>query len=608
MVNFGGHVTSVLGESHASHLVPYNECKRAIYESSEKFEKMWTQALKDASDDFSKNLGAIWKRIFHQFDPSDDNLRGIPLGDALRLFAEKADRENVQQTINLLSALHTSIVTNSEGLRKLIKKHDKKTEDLARHLTVKLLPSLYSSPFYIAEATLTDSISTLRSCVDVDDSEGFNPLKKFDSELAHQKLLESRFAELEWLNRLAKSIPHEIMSAIVAHRGFHNIDDRNDKRPIENSTSSFETAWSSGIYLCECDIALTKDEKLVLAHDESFKRLALDSNAPIAGMRVSDLTFRELMSLPLKSGVRPPLLIDVLRSAKAIADWAQLIIEIKPGNPEVGSALARLLIRHPELCPCVAMVMSFDAICMHRLREELSAEFTRGGVISPAPSRLSLTGNSNLHRRLSSFDHFGAVGLAPLGRGSSFRGEESTGNLGLSLSQTNLAMSPPSPNFPPRLSMISNRSLSIDEKAVMQTLDPLSGETTITMNSPSATKMPELLLLTVCDEPQHPCELRMDISDFSPLESWLAGVNNTGLDGVYLQYQPEMKTEEGARALKKLSGQHKIGVWMYADKDPDDYETVEWLVRECGVSYVNTDLPRNFRQGVSPKGAVTFDD
>jgi hypothetical protein len=71
--------------------------------------------------------------------------------------------------------------------------------------------------------------------------------------------------------------------------------------------------------------SLTKDEKLVLAHDDDFSRLALDKDLP--HKQVRDLTFRELISLPLKSGIRPPLLIDVLLydrqgPLEAIQSWS----------------------------------------------------------------------------------------------------------------------------------------------------------------------------------------------------------------------------------------------------------------------------------------------
>ncbi len=77
------------------------------------------------------------------------------------------------------------------------------------------------------------------------------------------------------------------------------------------------------------------------------------------------------MNCPLKSGARPPLLFDVLRSAAAIGEHAKMIVEIKAGNTEAGPALARMFLRHPNLMDHVAVVMSFDAFIMHNFRREM---------------------------------------------------------------------------------------------------------------------------------------------------------------------------------------------------------------------------------------------
>jgi glycerophosphoryl diester phosphodiesterase len=49
----------------------------------------------------------------------------------------------------------------------------------------------------------------------------------------------------------------------VLHRGFHSYKD-SACRPIENSLTAYETAWSAGMKYCECDISLTLDEHIVL--------------------------------------------------------------------------------------------------------------------------------------------------------------------------------------------------------------------------------------------------------------------------------------------------------------------------------------------------------
>ena len=47
----------------------------------------------------------------------------------------------------------------------------------------------------------------------------------------------------------------------------------------------------------------------------------------------------QLIALPLKTGSRPPILLDVLRSARQIGGGAQLVVEVKPGNSDVAEAL-----------------------------------------------------------------------------------------------------------------------------------------------------------------------------------------------------------------------------------------------------------------------------
>lgn len=120
----------------------------------------------------------------------------------------------------------------------------------------------------------------------------------------------------------------------------------------------------------------------------------------------------------------------------------------------------------------------------------------------------------------------------------------------------------------------------------------------------TATTMPRLMLLTVAAPPKRPCEQRVGLDDFSPLDSWLT-MDDGSLDGVYLQFEKNMMTEEGAAALRELSQRFAIGIWTYSGIDPDDYETFEWLVRKCNCTYVNTDIPNHFRREVSVRRSST---
>ena len=76
-------------------------------------------------------------------------------------------------------------------------------------------------------------------------------------------------------------------------------------------------------------IGITKEEKIIMPHDSDFKRLALLSDVTEANTIVKDLTLSDIMKMPLKHGSRPPLLVDVLRSALAIGEHAKLVIEVR---------------------------------------------------------------------------------------------------------------------------------------------------------------------------------------------------------------------------------------------------------------------------------------
>ncbi len=271
-----------------------------------------------------------------------------------------------------------------------------------------------------------------------------------------------------------------------------------------------------------------------MAHDEDFNRLALDKSSACSRLKVSELTFKELIALTLKNGVRAPLLKDVLLSANAIGPEAKLIIEIKPGNSEAAMALARLLAKYPELMVHVAVIMSFDLWSMHSLCGELRRQFPHFVGESDIPGSLCRP--------------------------------KSTSLLGSSPGEYSFLMDP------------SKRERS---------------DSLVTYFTSQKLSLPKLMLLTVADQPENRFELSVDISDYSPVDGWLHSTN-TSLDGVYVRFQPDMLLPEGKAALQKLTEKFTVGIWGKAGEDPDDHRTIHYLVKECGVSFINTDLPRTF--------------
>lgn len=630
MVKFGGHVEALregdLADSEL-YLIPYNKMKLIIHEHEENeeanaamliqentamlnrklingigfvfdeaerkqvedeqlseeefFSAIWKKTLKHAEEDFREVRGEIWETVFAGIAANDDAadplVRGAHPGNAIKYYVELSHTKggtDAQDLLARMKQIYEAASTNSEALRKLVKKSDKYRGE--RQLSSKLLPLLYTSSLYSGQNMIQDSIDLLRDlisgdfdCSDSDSDEdndifdrSFKRLVRHDSETRHQESVDVRMMEFNWLKSLVQTIPSkELLPKLVAHRGFHNTKDRNNKRPVENSLSAYEMAWSCGIELCECDIALTKDEKLVLAHDENFARLSLDAESANSKRKVGDLTLKELISMPLTSGVRPPLLIDVLRSASAISERSRLIIEIKPGNEASAFALARLLIRHTDLRSSVAMIMSFDAATMHRLREELdraivpdSKDYTGGDTGMPLRS----------HRRVTSSDHFGTTSpgwFACMGEGEG--------------------------HISPKLSGIEK----------LEDVTGLASSQSFASHSRDSHNMPKLMLLTVAGPPARACELQVHYNELHRVDNWLNHDKGV-LDGVYLQYEKEMMTPEGAACLRQLSKRTMVGIWNFAERDPDNFETFEWLVKEGNCSFVNTDLPKYFCKAV----------
>ena len=587
----GGNVNvnvNVNVNAHSSHVTSSRENDAATFVSE------WEKARKQATAQFESCCEDCWAVIFSAVK-SIPQARGAQLTTALKLYTPTVGITASQDLLSQLKEIHSAASLNSEALRKLVKKFDKQSTT-NQCLSEVLLPKLYTSSFVIGLSLVEQSIELLRDLLDdFDDHDDYNqPIMSMDdysprdtshmnmimntdtsrsrSISVHQQqqqeeeheshpqndvrydhvpqpdeirnanehqIMSYRVNELQWLQTLIQTIPSYSLSTIVAHRGFHNPKGLSDIRPLENSLAAFEAAWSNGVHLCECDIGLTKDEKLVMAHDEDFCRLALDPTSNYSRTKVKDLTYKELIALTLKNGVRAPLLLDVLRSAKEISSKAQLVIEIKPGNSEACKALGRLMMKHTDLIPHIAVIMSFDLFTMHSLRADLD-QFIQ------AQSKGSSAINENVVSH--DVDHVANNGTA-----------NGTATVGGTVSA--VSASPP---------------------------------TTATSIPPPPIILPKLMLLTVADPPEDNYELWVSVDDFSPIHSWLKNSNGGSLDGVYIKYQPEMIEAEGTKHLKELCDQYSVGVWGKRGIDPDDYQTMDYLVRECGIDYYNSDLPRNF--------------
>ena len=119
--------------------------------------------------------------------------------------------------------------------------------------------------------------------------------------------------------RFQKRSMGEFLDWNYAHRGFH--DNKTDAP--ENSLKAMKLAVENG-YGIELDVQLTKDEKVVVFHDATLKRVCgVDA-------KVNSMTYEELQKLRLfNSEETIPLFSEVL---KVIDGKVPLIMEVKMVN------------------------------------------------------------------------------------------------------------------------------------------------------------------------------------------------------------------------------------------------------------------------------------
>jgi len=112
---------------------------------------------------------------------------------------------------------------------------------------------------------------------------------------------------------------------VIAHRGFSGA-------APENTLTAFQKAIEVGSDMIELDVQLSKDEEVVVIHDETLERTTF------TGGKVFDYTLKELKKLdagswfgPQFSGERIPALKEVLGLAKG-----RILVNIEIKNPTHG--------------------------------------------------------------------------------------------------------------------------------------------------------------------------------------------------------------------------------------------------------------------------------
>jgi len=529
-------------KTHDFYVVPYCELIEEINGGmdTETFSEKWLECLKTATEEFDSMHRYLWKSIMDESKNYPDLIGALP-EDALSFYLKNFGDTSKTKLLTKFQDLQNLALINSEAFLHLIRNFDEKLskEEYSNDelMTSRLEPYLITSSISMATKSLTSIVSMLQGSLAGE--EEILELSRADMGIEEIDHDASRSEQLRWFYDNVKKLDYMDKISLIGHRGFHHVGDRSDNRPVENTLASFEQVWTSGIGICECDVALTKDGKIVMAHDENFSRLALLADCNIAVNKVSDLTLREIFSLPLKGGTRPPLLSDVLRSAAAIGDDCKMVIEIKPGNTEICVPLISMFTRNPGLLKYVAVIMSFDSYIMN----ELSAQIA----------------DLNDILNTASTSHAPSVGRPAMGRAS-------------------MIHSAYSPQMP---AMNRQKSTKNSLLASMMNFDSIVEEEYM---------MPKLLLVTNSD----PTPGKFDTSvktSFSGLEDV---INTCGLDGVYLEHEDAMLEPDGIEAMQALAEKMDVGMWMDAAKHPDKLSLCRDLMNKCDVSWINSDFPQDF--------------
>lgn len=107
-------------------------------------------------------------------------------------------------------------------------------------------------------------------------------------------------------------------SLLIAHRGFWTTN----PEVLENSLEALQNAQKLEVYGSEFDVRMTKDEVLVIYHDEFFEDLEISEN-----------DYSSLENLKLSNGEKLPTLESFLVQGKENLSQ-KLIIELKPCKTE----------------------------------------------------------------------------------------------------------------------------------------------------------------------------------------------------------------------------------------------------------------------------------
>ncbi len=158
------------------------------------------------------------------------------------------------------------------------------------------------------------------------------------------------------LNKTLKRLPPKVLEGVV-HRGLHN------KNGIpENSMAAFKAAIEKNVAI-ELDVHLTKDNQIVICHDETLKRVTGKEGT------IEHLTSDEIRSnYKLENGEPLPTLKEAL---DLIDEKVPLFIELKPFEKnfkKLSNTVLKLLEDHKIRDPKNFIFICFYPQCLWAIK------------------------------------------------------------------------------------------------------------------------------------------------------------------------------------------------------------------------------------------------
>lgn len=148
---------------------------------------------------------------------------------------------------------------------------------------------------------------------------------------------------------------------LIGHRGAAGI------KP-ENTVASIEAAVETGVDIIEIDLRVTKDDQLVLVHDQNLMQVAGKNR------NISDMTLKEIHLTATKSGHPIPTLAEAIEAAHEIP----LLLDCK--GKGWAKPLHRALRKHTGPTPMITAIDTREMLAFSQLMPEVHtyvSELTR---------------------------------------------------------------------------------------------------------------------------------------------------------------------------------------------------------------------------------------